>query len=484
MQQLLCESLLLSLIGGALGLLVSSWAVKVLLSLSAGTIPRTHEIGIDGWVLAFTLLISLFTGTAFGLVPALRTAKPQLRESLTESSTGAGVGKGRHRLQRLLVVAEMALAVLLVVGAGLTVKSLWRLFTVDPGFQAQHVLVATFNIPSSRYPERPQYLDFYAAVVERASHLPGVTAAGAIQSLPLMDDGGEKDTFAIQGRPAPPPGQEPLAIYNSIGGDYFGAMGIPLLQGRKFTADDRTDSPPVAIINQTLARSHWPGQNPVGQMLMNGETLLRIVGVVGDVRNVGLAKPSEPEIYLPQSQRPRRGVALVVRTNSDPSLLASGVRTAIREIDPSQPITTIETMEQVLSESVATQRFLALLLGIFSAVALVLAGVGIYGVLSFVTSQRTREVGIRIAMGANPRDILFLIVGQGVAVALVGVVLGLAASFVLARVLASLLYEVSPTDVTTYSAVAAVLVLVALLASYIPARRAAGIDPILALRLE
>ncbi|MEA2562154.1 MAG: putative transport system permease protein [Acidobacteriota bacterium] len=484
LQQLLSESLLLSLVGGALGLLISSWAVQVLLSLSGGAIPRIHEIGIDGRVMAFTLLISILTGTAFGIVPALQTAKPEIRGSLGESSTGAGTGKASHRLQSLLVVAEMALAVLLVIGAGLAVKSLWRLFAVDPGFDSRNALVTTFNIPSSRYPERPQYQAFYAQVLERAAHLPGVTAAGAIQSLPLIDQGGEKDILTIQGRPAPPPGQEPIAIFNTIGGDYFGAMGIRLLRGRKFTGADGPESPPVAIINQTLARQHWPEQNPVGQMLLSGETQIQIVGVVGDVRNAGLAKPSEPEVYLPHSQRPRRGVALVVRTVSDPALLAGAVRGAIREMDPSQPITEIATLEQILSESVTPQRFLALLLSIFSAMALILAGLGIYGVLSFVASQRTREVGIRIAMGADRRDILRLIIGQGVGVALLGVVLGLAASLALTRVLASLLYEVSPTDAATFSAVAAVLVMVALLASYIPARRAAGTNPMITLRQE
>jgi putative ABC transport system permease protein len=480
-----CESLLLSLMGGALGLLVSSWAVKLLLSFGPGIIPRVAEIGLDGRVLVFTLLISILTGTVFGIVPALRTAKPELRQTLTECSTGAGMGKAHHRLQRSLVVSQMALAVLLVIGAGLAVKSLWRLSTLDPGFNPRSSLVATFNIPSSRYPERPQYQLFYANVLERVANLPGVKAAGAIQNLPLLEHGGEKDSFTIQGRPAPPPGQEPLAIFNSIGGDYFGAMGIPLVRGRKFSAaEDRPESPPVAIINQAVARAHWPDKNPVGETLLNGKTPLRIVGVVGDVRNAGLSKPSEPEVYLPQTQRPRRGVAMVVRTTSDPALLVGGVRRAIREIDPSLPISRIETMEQVLSDSVTTQRFLALLLGVFSVIAMILAGVGIYGVLSFITSQRTREVGIRLAMGANQRDILFLIVGQGVAVALTGVVLGLAASLLATRVLTSLLFEVSPTDLTTFSTVVTVLVAVAFLASYIPARRAAGIDPIVALRQE
>ncbi len=488
-RQLLTESALLALLGGTAGLLLAVGGVKLLLALSPSSLPRLQEVSMDRRVFGFTLLVALLSGIIFGLAPALHGSRANLNESLKDGSRGASESRSRSRLRQALIVAEFALALMLLIGAGLMIKSFVRLQRVNPGINAENVLTMQLTLPGARYNEGPKITAFYQQLLDRVQALPGVQAAGISISLP-PDWLQLSENFSIEGQPPAPDSNLPVAELLFISHDYFRALGVPLRRGRYFTLVDKADAPRVAIINETMARRYFPNQDPIGKRIKQGgadrpqASWMEVVGVVGDVKYTGLDATAQATFYEPYLQNPSRGMYLVVRGATDPLNLASTIRHEVWALDKDLPVTRLKTMEQLLYESVAEPRFRTLLLGIFAAVALVLASVGIYGVMAYAVTQRTNEIGIRMALGAQSRDILGLVVGQGLKLALIGVALGLAGAFAVTRALSTLLYGVSTTDAATFAGLALLLVAVALLACYIPARRAAKVDPMLALRCE
>jgi putative ABC transport system permease protein len=487
-RQLLTESVLLGLAGGALGLLLALWGGELLVSLAPGGLPRLERLGLNGPVLLFTLGASLLTGILFGLAPALQASRPDLNESLKEAK-GIGAGVRGRRVRSLLIVAEVALALVLLVGAGLLMQSFARLQEVEAGFDTERLLSFHLSLPSTKYPEDPQIGAFHRQALERLGALPGVESAAAVMSLPLTGSYSSA-TFSIEGQAQPPDAQSLEVKLNVVSDGYLGTMGIPLKSGRFFGASDAEGAAPVAVVNETMARLHFPGVDPVGKRFKWGRLdserypWREVVGVVGDVRHKSLEAPSDPEVYMPLGQEAIRAAAFVLRTATDPATLAPAVRREVQALDSALPIYGLRTMDELLSGSLAQRRFNLWLLGLFASVALLLAAVGIYGVMSTMVGQRTREIGIRMALGARRADVLRMILGEGVGLVLVGVGIGLAGAIALSRALGSLLYEVSRTDPVTYGAVAVVLVLAAALACYVPARRAMGVDPMQALRYE
>ena len=502
-RQTLTESLLLAAVGGGMGLLAASWLIDLLSKITAVNIPRLDQVAMDRRVLLATIGFSLLTGLLTGSAPAWRNSEPRLYQWINEGARGS-VSPGRRRISSMLVVLEVALAVILLVGGGLMLKSLVQLRRVDPGFDPHQVLRLDLSLPSLRYREARQQIAFYEDLTERLKTLPGVESVGATSQTPLSP-GDNWTAFAIEGRPAPPPGQQQQAATRAVSNDYFRTMKIPLRKGRVFdNADARVALPlirwyeqqpypdrfdesqavPAVVINETMARLYWPNEYPLGRrMRILFSPWLMVVGVVGDVRHSGLNSPPNPEVYLSELQEPQSSMAVMVRTAGDPLQLGAAVREQLKAIDKDQPLT-ITTMDQIFSDSVAGQRFNTLLLGIFASVALVLAMIGVFGVINYSVAQRTHEIGIRMALGAQRRDVFRLIVGQGLALTLIGVALGSAGAFALTRLITGLLYGVSPTDPTTFLAVAILLSAVALLACYIPARRATRVDPLVALRYE
>ncbi|MDT4897638.1 MAG: hypothetical protein QOH25_2715 [Acidobacteriota bacterium] len=498
-RQLLTESVLLALVGGALGLLLALWGIDLLLGLApGGGIPRAREIGINSQVLAFTLLVSLLTGVVFGLAPAWQSLRGDLSAALKGAGKSSSVSFGRSRLRGALVVVEVALAVVLLVGAGLLMRSFVRLTEVDPGFSAGNVLLLEVPLSATRYNEDHQVLRFYDEMFRRVRSLPGVEAAGTTHSLPL---GGSDSTrpFIIADTPPPDPGTEPGADYSVISPDYFRALGIPVVRGREFNETDNAGAPGVVLINQSLARRYWKNEDPVGKRLRQGAVSgespwLTIIGIVGDVRHGGLDREPKPEMYFSYAQAAmqgsssivgnRRRITLAVRVDGNPAGYADAVRREISGIDKNQPVTGVRTLTDTVARSVMPQRFNALLLGIFAVLAVLLAMIGVYGVMSFAVTGRTREIGIRMALGARGADVVRMIVGQGMLLVVIGVVIGLASSFVLSRLIATLLYDTSATDPVVFAIIPTLLGVVALVACYIPARRATKIDPMIALRYE
>ena len=483
-RQLLTESLVLAIVGGALGVLLAYWGLDLLLSLAPQNLPRMADVSLDGRALGYTLGLTLLTGVIFGLAPALQSSNPDLNESLKEGGRGSTSGR-RQGVRSLLVVTEIALALMLLAGAGLMLKSFWRLQQVDPGFKPENALVVNINLPATKYAEDAQQSAFFQQLLERTAALPGVQSVGATQSMPLIGD--YILGLVIEGRPEPAPGEEPSTNYYAVSPDYFRAMGIPLLRGRSFTEQDRAGAPRVAIINETLARRFFPDEDPIGKRIhvTNGpETFREIVGIVGDVRQYGLEREPPAQAYEPYLQEPFAGMSLVVRAAADPANLSAAIRQEVFALDKDQPVASVRTLEEVLAASVAQRRFSMTLLGVFGGIALLLASVGIFGVMNYTVAQRTHEIGIRMALGAQRRDILRLVVGQGMTLTLVGVALGLVAAFAGTRLMASLLYGVSATDPLTFTGVALLLALVAFLACYLPARRAMKVDPMIALRYE
>ena len=486
-RQLLTESVLMSLVGGGLGLLLAVWGVDVLIKLNENNIPRSQEIGIDGRVLAFTFGLSLLTGVLFGLVPALQASKTELTEALKEGGRGSA-GRHRTRFRNLLVVSEIALALVLLIGAGLMVKSFARLLHVNPGFDPQNLLTMQVALPSTKYREPAQRADFYRQTLEKIRSLPGVQAAGAVSNLPLSGSV-SSGFFSIEGQEYSPGQQLPHGDIRSATTEYLQAMSIPLSKGRYFNDRDTDANTLVTIIDETIARLYWPDSDPIGKRIAfnrpdDTKVWIEIVGVVGAVKHKALDADYRGQIYLPHAQSPRGGMYLVVRTLGEPSSMTAMVRSAIQAVDKDQPVYRVMTMEALVTESVAQKRFSMLLLALFAVVAVMLAIVGLYGVMSYGVSQRTHEIGVRMALGAQSRDVLKMVVGQGLALALIGVGVGLVAAFLLTRLMSSLLFGVSATDPYMFASIPLILAAVALLACYIPARRATKVDPMIALRYE
>jgi putative ABC transport system permease protein len=487
LRQLLTESVLLSLIGGIIGLVLAVFGVDWLVSLAPSDIPRLEDTGLDRWVLVFTLLISLATGILFGLIPALQASKTDLNESLKEGARGATIGGRRTRLRGVLVVAEVALSLVLLIAAGLLFRSFLTLQAVKLGFEPRNVLTMRIAPTGENYSESKSQRAFYSEVLHRVGTLPGVEAVGGISTLPLSK--GPVNGYEIDGRPPLTPDRMPGANRRNISPDYLRAMGISLLKGRAFTESDNADAPGVVIINEALAARDFAGEDPIGKRMAfswrDGQPVwLEIVGVASDVRSLEVKAEPKPEAYTPYLQNTVPEMSFVIRTKNGPSNLVAAVQHEVYAIDKNQPVSHVRTMEQVVSEATTQSRFNMLLLAIFSGVALVLAAAGIYGVMAYSVAQRTHEIGIRIALGARPSDVLRLVIAQGARLTLIGAVVGLLGAFILMRVLQSLLYGVSATDPLTFIGVAVLLTVVALLASYIPARRATRVDPMVALRAE
>jgi putative ABC transport system permease protein len=488
LRQLLTESVLLAAAGGALGLLLASYGVELLLRLEPGNLPRMNEVGIDKGVLVFTSCISLLSGILFGLAPALQVSRTNLNESLKEGGRSSTEAGGRKRLRGLLVVSQTAVALVLLAGAGLMIKSFVRLQQVNPGFNPEGVLTVQVSPPQARYDEDHKKVAFLRELLERVRGLPGVQSAGSSSDVPPQNVG-DVDVFEVAGQPVPPDQNRPLAERIILSPDYFRVMGIPLVSGRDFSLDDDTDAPPVVIINQTMAQRYFPIGEAVGARIHFGDfgpdaAWITIVGVVGDVKNNGLSAEDSLTIYQPFEQGPAVPISLFLRSSSSPQSLTAGVRDVVQTMDKDLPIANIKTGEELLYEAVGQPRFHTLLIALFAGLALLLAAVGIYGVISYSVAQRTHELGIRLAVGARPRDVLFLVIRQGMMLTLTGTVIGVLAAFGLTRLLSSLLFQVSATDPMTFVAVATLLVAVALLACWIPARRATKVDPMVALRYE
>jgi predicted permease len=486
-RQLLCESVLLSVVGGLLGLLLASWGGQLLVRLSSGSLPNSDEVGMDVWALGFTLLVSLAAGVLAGVAPALQFSKGELSETLKQGTGRGGGGSVKQRTRKALVVCEVALSLILLVGAGLMIRSFWKLQDVNPGFDVSNSLSMSVLLPATRYSEPQQVLAFHDRVLEQLGALPGVVSVGSTTTLPLTG-GGSRQPFTIEGRPAPPVSEQPLAQTRYVSPDYFRAIGIPLRQGRAFEERDREGSPQVVVISEAMARRFFPGQNPVGQRLTASFHLQQgareIVGVVGDVKSTGLDDEGAATMYLPFKQAPRPWITFVARTASDPRNFIQPVSKAVYSVDKEQALTGVRTMEQVLAESLSGRRFNMTLLMTFAGLALALAAVGVYGVMNYSVMLRKRELGIRMALGARRPDVLRLVLGQGLALTLIGVGVGMAGAYVLTRLMASLLYGVTATDFLTFGSVSGVLILVGLLASFLPARRATKVDPMIALRGE
>ncbi len=490
-RQLLTESLLLSLGGGVAGLLLAAWGVKVMTRLipsSVGSaILSLEQPHVDAAVLLFALGVSVLTGIFFGLAPALAATRPDLVEELKEGTPTVAGGGGRGWLRGSLVVAELSLALVVLISAALLMKSFYRMLSVDLGFAPEHVLTMNFNLTDSRYPKPEQKLAFFSEVLRHVESLPGVRSAALSDSLPLSPFRARLMITPpwLVPPPGSPPGSNTVQMSRlAVSPSYFYTLGIPLLEGRTFTDRDDAQASNIAVINEALGRRLWPGQDPVGKDMPLLGQKMTIVGVVGNDHHDGPGADVESEIYVPYLQSPGGSMQLAVRSAVDPASLADAVRREVAAVDPEQPISNVTTLEQTLSQAVAPRRFNTVLLGIFAAIALVLSIVGIYGVIAYSVTQRTHEVGIRMALGAGRGDVVKLIVGQGLRLTLVGVGLGIVAALVLTRFLSSLLYAVKPTDPMTFVAVSVTLAAVALLACYIPARRATRVDPIVALRYE
>jgi putative ABC transport system permease protein len=490
MRQLLTESLVLGAAGGCAGLLIASWGSDLLVSLQPEGIPRLNEVGIDSDVVAFTMLVSLLTGIIFGALPALQMTRGTLALSLKEGGRGNLVAAGSARLRGTLIVAEMALAVMLLAGAGLLIKSFGKLQAVDPGFRPEETLSFELSLPRTQYAKDPHIVSFFERLTDRMRSLPGVLSVGGVMGLPLS---GMRFniSFKVEGRPEAAPGQQPSMEVRVATADYFRTLGVPLKRGRVFTDADTAETPRVVILSEAAAAKFFPDEDPIGKRIEMGwsrEDESRaggeVIGIVGDVKELGLDAEFPPEIYLPMRQWPVGRMAMVARTAVPPMSLADEVKEVVRELDANLPVNAIRSVEEVVAESIAQPRFYMLLLGIFAAVALALAAIGIFGVMSYMVSQRTREIGIRMALGAQGGSVVTMVVRQAMLLAGAGLLVGLVAALALSRTMTTLLFEMSPTDPITFASVTGVLACVAFFASYLPARRAASVDPIEALRAE
>jgi putative ABC transport system permease protein len=495
---MLTESLLLAAAAGSIGVLFARWGVNALLALAPPDLPRLDEVTVDLTTLGFTLLVSVFTGLAFGLAPALQVSRTNLNEVLKEGTRGGATStRRRASLRQALAVAEIALSLVLLVSAGLLITSIRRLTEVNPGFDTQNLL--TVNVSFPRRPARAddgteagaqrelqETASFLTGVQGHVSSLPGVESVGAINNLPVAGFGSMNGDFNIDGRPKFKPGEAPVAEFRLVTPTYFRAIGIPLLRGRTFGDGEGPREPVTIMVNETLARRFFPGEDALGKrLLVLDDEPHEIVGIVGDARQWGLDKPADPEVYFSYAQMGfDNSAVLVIRTSVEPSALSDGVRRAVREVNHDAPVYSVKTMAQVVADSTAQRRFNAVLMACFAGVALLMAGIGLYGVISYTVAQRVQEIGIRMALGAQVSQVLGMVLWNGLKLALAGVGLGVLVAFALTRVLAGLLYGVSATDPSIFLAGSAFLVAVALLACYVPARRATKVDPMIALRYE
>jgi putative ABC transport system permease protein len=502
-RQLLTESILLSLIGGAIGLVLARWGIDLILYVSPDSIPRWREIGLDWTVLVFTIGISGVTGILFGLVPALQAGEVDVHETLKE--TGRGVS-GRNWLRSSLITAEVAITLVLLICAGLMIRSFYLLNKVNPGFSYEHLTSFSVSLPQKKYDKMETRASFYNRLLENIRALPGVESAAVASGLPLGNNGWQTG-FTIDGQPRPPRDQTPLMEACLVTPDYFRAMNIPVLRGRVFTdRDDRShlagrdlsklneDEIAIAglnkiVIDEEFARRYWPNEEAVGKRISMGSEenprFLEVLGVVGRVKMESLNQNSDRvQGYFPFNQVPNGSMTVIVKGSSDPNMLISSMRAAVKQIDPDQPIYSPRTMDELRAESVASERLNLMLLSIFAGIALVLAIVGIYGVMSYSVTQRTHEIGIRMAIGARPRDVFAMILGHGMKLTLIGVVIGLALAFAATRLMGTMLFGVAPTDLTTFSVISVLLISVAALACYLPGRRATKVEPTISLRYE
>jgi putative ABC transport system permease protein len=492
-RQLLTECAILALAGGGLGLLLAVWGVEFLTSLQPEGIPRLDAVRVNGVVILFTLALALFTGVIFGIVPTIHSTRGGLSGVLKESGRGAATSRGGARLRGALVVVEMALAVMLLVGAGLLMRSFVRLQAVDPGFRPEQALTFDLTLPDARYEEDSKRVAFFDQLMPRLGALPGVRAKGAVMGLPLS--GLQFDiSFTIAGRPPVRPADEPSMEIRVASPDYFSTIGIPVKRGRAFTEQDREGTPRVVVITESAARKFFANEDPIGKTITlgwgkrNHGTRVtaggEIVGIVGDVKDAGLSEPNPPQLYLPFRQWPVSSMSVVLKTATPPAALTEAVRTQVYSVDPNLPVSNVRTLDQIVGRSISQPRFYMLLLTIFAGIALALAAIGIFGVLSYAVSQRTRENGIRMALGAQERTVIGLIVRQAMVLVASGVVAGVVMALFVSQALTKMLFSVKPTDPATFTLVAVLLGAVALLASYLPARRATRVDPVVALRAE
>lgn len=490
-RQFILEGLLLSLFGTVAGILLARFGIDLIIKLVPAQYPRFSQTQLDLRVLAFTVLLSIITCLLFTLLPALQASKPDLQATLEQGRRVSGPGAGRQRFRQLLVVFQISMAVMLVISAGLMVKSFWILRHVDPGFKADNVLSLTVGLPPAKYSDNQKINAFFNQLIDRVSNLPGVRSAAISYDHPL--EANWVDAFSVVGRPADPK-QSDSATFNPVSWDYFQTIGARVVSGRGFTAQDDQDHPGIVVVNESFVRKYFPNESALGQRLQlaaparlwNNQRLssFEIVGIVGDVKSAGLNADAEPTYYVPASQAPLQNMTVLVRTQSEPLALIPALRGAVLSIDPNQPISSIKTMENIVADSIAQPRLSMMLMGLFGMLALLLATVGIYGLLSYAVTQRTHEMGIRMALGARMTDVLSLILKQGMMLVVIGEVLGLLGALALTRLLKTLLFGVAPTDASTFVAVSVVLTVVALLACYLPARRATKVDPLEALRYE
>jgi predicted permease len=486
LRQLLVESTVLGLAGGAVGTLLALWGVNVLRSMSPENTPRLEEVAVDGRVLLFAVMLSVLTGILFGMAPALQLARTDLTRALREAA-GPRTSGARKRLRSLLVITEMALALTLLAGAGLLIRSFARLQAVDPGFRAENVLTVNLNFPASRYTEANTVARIVEDLLDRLGSRSDLQAAGASTIIPL-NQGDNDSNFLIEGRPLPRDRTEtPIAWYRQVTSGYFAAIGMRVVAGRGFTHEDQEAAMPVAVVNETLARRHWPDADPIGQRVSFGGPegpWASIVGIVADARQSGLDQPTRGEMFLPLAQQPARGVTLVLRGRGDPLSLVPAVRGEVAAIDADLPLGRVATMQETLRQSVALPRLYLSFFAFFALVALVLAAVGIYGVTAHAVAQRTSEIGVRMALGADAGDVLRLVLRQTLVLVVAGLGSGIVLALALSRLMAGLLFDLSPQDPATFISIGLILTAVALIASWVPARRATRVDPLRALRTE